>query len=222
MRGEAGAALMRCPGCGRCGSGLGGEVGGAGEAAFLGELGRGGEEVLLAFEGLGGFDGAEFVGAFLAGGVPVCGDVCQGVGEVRFGREAEPGVGDGAIVGVGGDEEEEADRASRGDLMVREGAGDHRGIGEEEVAARLEDPGPLAEDAGAVGEVIDGVDAHDGVEGTVVEGEWALGVDDLEGGEGGQAATFGFVLARLDAIGVDVDADDGCTGLGGHAERGSA
>ena len=103
-------------------------------------------------------------------------------------------------------EDEEADRGTDRDLLAREQAGDDDRIGEEDVAARLEQAMPIPKHVEPVGEVVDGVDANDGVERRVLEWQQTCGVGLFEAGERGHVLSARALGRRLDCLGVDVDA----------------
>ncbi len=105
-------------------------------------------------------------------------------------------------------EDEEADRGTDRDLLAREQAGDDDRIGEEDVAARLEQAMPIPKHVEPVGEVVDGVDANDGVERRVLEWQQTCGVGLFEAGERGHVLSARALGRRLDSLGVDVNADD--------------
>ena len=78
------------------------------------------------------------------------------------------------LVDPGWHEEEEADRAASGELVVGHRAGDDDRIREDRAATGTEDASPLPEDGQPIGEVIHGIDAEQRIEGALDEGQGAV------------------------------------------------
>ena len=102
------------------------------------------------------------------------------LGAVLAANEVETGFSHQPLVLVAQREDEEPDRRSECDLLAREEAGDDDRVGEQEVAARPEHAMPLPQHRRPVGQVVDRVDADDGVERCLLEREWPPCVGLLE------------------------------------------
>jgi hypothetical protein len=104
--------------------------------------------------------------------------------------------------------------------VAGEQAGDDDRVGEQRPSAGREQPVPFPEHGRPVGQVVDRVDADDGVEAGVLERQRPAGVGLMEAGEPVEALPPGQLAGGLDRVAVAVDADDlGASRAGQPARR---
>src|SRR2546425_1217374 len=177
------------------------------------------EKFLLALEGHDTLDPAQVLRARRPRRAPAAGDLGHVLGHILASQELQAGGVDQTLVLAGRSEQEIADRAAHGDLLIGERPGHDDRIGEQEPAAGFEHPGPFGQNVDPVRQVVDRVDADQRVERTRLEGKRLAGIDAIEPGALGQPVHPRLLPRDGDGLVLDIDAEDLAAGETRDAQR---
>ena len=169
---------------------------------------RGSEEALASIVGFVAFDGSEFLLMLGAGLVASLRHPRFLFGRVLDREHGQSGPADQAFVLTCGHKESEANRGSNCYLIAADRAGQNEWIGEDNPSTRCQQTRPVGEHAGAVGQVVDRIDADNGIERRVAkrEGLARVGLDEAGGHSPTQIRPGG--ASRGDRFPIQVDSGD--------------
>src|SRR3989449_7281564 len=171
-----------------------------------------GKELLLSLEGHYTLDPAQVLRARGPCRAPAAGDLGHVLGHILASQKLQAGGVDQALVLAGRSEQEIADGAAHRDLVIGERPGHDDRIGEQESAAGFEHPGPIGQNVHAVRQMVDRVDADQGVERSRLEGKSLAGIDALEPGALGQPVHPRLFPRHGDRLLLDIDPEDPAAG----------